>query len=68
MQSPSNTTTTTTTTTSTNNDHSIREYMSTLSDLEKKACEIAKDHLESSFDLSKSNGYKVWMQNKSAAA
>jgi len=55
-------------TTSENEEASIQEYLSTLSDLEKKACAIAKAHLESSFDISKSNGYKAWIQKKSVVA
>ena len=53
--------------TSENEEASIQEYLATLSDLEKKACAIAKAHLESSFDIRKSNGYKAWVQKKSVA-
>lgn len=51
-----------------NEEASIQEYLSTMTDLEKKAYAIAKEHLESSFDISKSNGYKAWIQKKSVAA
>jgi hypothetical protein len=30
--------------------------------LERKAMEIAKDHLGSSFDLTRSNGFRAWIQ------
>jgi hypothetical protein len=30
--------------------------------LERKAMEIAKDHLGSSFDLGRSNGFRIWVQ------
>jgi hypothetical protein len=30
--------------------------------LERKAMEIAKDHLGSSFDLGRSNGFRTWVQ------
>ena len=30
--------------------------------LERKAMEIAKDHLGSSFDLGRSNGFRTWIQ------
>ncbi len=35
----------------------IEEYLNKLGDNEKKAMEIAKSHLESSFNIEKSNGY-----------
>lgn len=35
----------------------IKAYLKNLSDNEKKAMEIAKSHLESSFNVEKSNGY-----------
>jgi len=37
-----------------------KKYLETLSDVEKQAFRIAKEHLGSSFDLSKSIGYKKW--------
>ena len=36
------------------------EYIKSLSEREYKAYMIAKSHLESSFDLEKSIGYKEW--------
>jgi len=38
----------------------INEYLESLSEKEKKAFEIAKSFLQSSFDLKKSIGYKKW--------
>jgi hypothetical protein len=40
------------------NDQKImKSYLNQLSDNEKKTMEIAKSHLESSFNIEKSNGY-----------
>jgi hypothetical protein len=42
------------------------EFLKTMTDIQKQALSIAKDHLGTSFDISKSNGYKKWEQdNKS---
>jgi hypothetical protein len=43
---------------------SIRQYIAEMGTLEKKACEIAKDHLGTSFHLLKSNGYIDWCKKK----
>lgn len=43
----------------------VIEYLNQLSDIEKKAYNIAKSHLGSSFNLIKSNGYCEWIKNKS---
>jgi len=40
----------------------IRQYISSLSPNEKKAYDIAKSHLESSFDVEKSIGFKVFKE------
>jgi len=40
------------------------EYIKILSDIEKKALEIAKQQLESSFCLEKSIGYLNYLQKK----
>jgi hypothetical protein len=42
----------------------IREYISTLNEKELKAYKIAFDHLGSSFQLEKSNGFKTWKKSK----
>ena len=39
-------------------------YVASLSELEQRVCSIAKDHLESSFDLSRSSGYIAWVGKK----
>ena len=39
-------------------------YLASLSELERRVCSIAKDHLESSFDLSRSSGYIAWVVKK----
>lgn len=36
------------------------KYVNSFNEKEKKAFEIAKDHLATSFDLSKSNGFNEW--------
>jgi hypothetical protein len=38
----------------------IYNYLKNMDDMEKKAYLIAKQHLGSSFNISKSNGYKEW--------
>jgi hypothetical protein len=43
---------------------SIIEYITQLSDIERKACFIAKNHLGSSFNIVKSNGYNDWLKSK----
>lgn len=39
-----------------------QKYLDTLNNVEKQAFNIAREHLGSSFDLSKSIGYKKWEQ------
>ena len=41
-----------------------QEYISSLSEKEKKALEIAKKHLGSLFTLSKTTGYIQWINKK----
>jgi hypothetical protein len=43
---------------------SIDKYLSEMTELEKKALEIAKEHLESSFSIEKSNGYIEWCKKE----
>lgn len=38
----------------------IYNYLKNMDDIEKKAYLIAKQHLGSSFNICKSNGYKEW--------
>jgi Skp family chaperone for outer membrane proteins len=42
----------------------VTEYMDQLSDIERKACAIAKDHLGSSFNIVKSNGFNDWSKER----
>ena len=42
----------------------IEEYLMTLSEKEKKAYEIAKEHLGMSFQIEKSNGFIKWKKDK----
>jgi hypothetical protein len=42
----------------------VIEYLSQLDPIEKKAYKIAKDHLGSSFNIVKSNGYCDWLKGK----
>jgi hypothetical protein len=42
----------------------VAEYMAQLSDIERKACAIAKDHLGSSFNIVKSNGFNDWLKER----
>jgi predicted transcriptional regulator len=52
---PTATTATNTTNTTTTS------YIASLSPKEQKAYNIAKDHLKTSFDLEKAQGYKKWL-------
>ena len=40
----------------------VTEYINHLSKIEKKAYMIARDHLGSSFNLIKSNGFNDWLK------
>ena len=42
----------------------LSTYLASLSELEQRVCSIAKDHLESSFDLSRSSGFIAWAGKK----
>ena len=42
----------------------IEEYLMTLSEKEKKAYEIAKEHLGMSFQIEKSTGFIKWKKDK----
>jgi hypothetical protein len=37
------------------------QYLNQLDPIEKKACKIAKEHLGSSFNIVKSNGFCDWL-------
>jgi hypothetical protein len=42
----------------------LSKYLASLSELEQRVCSIARDHLQSSFDLSRSSGYIAWKSTK----
>ena len=43
----------------------IFEYLSEMDEINKIGYKIAFNHLESSFDICRSNGYKEWLHSKS---
>jgi hypothetical protein len=42
----------------------MEEYVSQLTEVEKLAYEIAREHLGSSFNIRRSNGFKEWLKKK----
>tara|TARA_Y100000389_G_scaffold49530_1_gene45251 strand:- start:2096 stop:2311 length:216 start_codon:yes stop_codon:yes gene_type:complete len=42
----------------------IEEYIATFDELEMKAYQIAKEFLETSFDIEKSIGYQEWIKSR----
>jgi len=42
----------------------IFEYLSILDDTNKKAYDIAHEHLGTSFSITRSNGFKKWLSSK----
>ena len=40
----------------------VNRYIESLTDIQKKAYEIAKEHLGSSFDITKSIGFLKWIE------
>ena len=53
--------------TETENDTEIKilidKYISQLNDIEKKVLTIAQEHLETSFSIEKSIGFKQWLKS-----
>jgi len=45
----------------------MEDYLATLSPKERKGYEIARSHLETSFDLEKSNGFIQWCKTTATA-
>ena len=43
---------------------SIQQYLSQLDDIQKKAHDIAKQHLGTSYNIAKSNGYMDWLKQQ----
>lgn len=46
-----------------NEEKLLVEYMNQMNELHKHAHKIAEEHLETSFDLIKSNGFKKWVSD-----
>jgi hypothetical protein len=44
--------------------HSIQQYLAQLDDIQKKAHDIAKHHLGTSYNIAKSNGYMDWLKQQ----
>lgn len=42
----------------------VQQYIDQLTPLEKKACQIAKEELKTSFNLSRSNGFIAWKKQQ----
>ena len=49
---------------SNNVQNDIDMYLSSLNEQQLKAYNIAKRHLGTSFDITRSNGYKDWLKSK----
>ena len=43
---------------------SIQQYLAQLDDIHKKAHDIAKQHLGTSYNIAKSNGYMDWLKQQ----
>jgi hypothetical protein len=41
----------------------LQAYYEQLTPFEQRTCDIARDHLGSSFDLARSNGFLRWLSN-----
>lgn len=42
----------------------IQQYLAQLDDIQKKAHDIAKQHLGTSYNIAKSNGYMDWLKQQ----
>ena len=49
---------------STSANPSIQQYLAQLDDIQKKAHDIAKQHLGTSYNIAKSNGYMDWLKQQ----
>ena len=49
---------------STTSNPSIQQYLAQLDDIQKKAHDIAKQHLGTSYSIAKSNGYMDWLKQQ----
>ena len=43
---------------------SIQQYLAQLDDIQKRAHDIAKQHLGTSYNIAKSNGYMDWLKQQ----
>ena len=43
---------------------SIQKYLAQLDDIQKRAHDIAKQHLGTSYNIAKSNGYMDWLKQQ----
>jgi hypothetical protein len=43
---------------------SIQQYLAQLDDIQKKAHDIARQHLGTSYNIAKSNGYMDWLKQQ----
>ena len=46
----------------------VAKYIEQLSDVEKRILKIAQDHLETSFNIKKSIGFKEWLDTQTPAS
>jgi hypothetical protein len=47
-----------------NEQREIFEYLNEMDEINRKAYLIAHDHLKTSFNIARSNGFKEWKQSK----
>ena len=45
-------------------EQALKTYYEQLTPFEQRTCEIARDHLGSSFDLARSSGFVRWLNKK----
>jgi len=45
----------------------VAKYIAQLSDVEERILKIAQDHLETSFNIKKSIGFKEWLDTQTPA-
>ena len=41
----------------------IQRFLDSLTEKQRKVFEIAKEHMESSYDIKRSNGYLTWLKD-----
>ena len=46
-------------------DNKVEQYIAQLDDMQRKAMEIAKSHLGTSFNIKRSNGFIEWQKKQS---